>query len=69
MGRWSGCGIFNGESQVPRQEEDAVTVKVETPDALGASLAEGPVGARGSEGHGKDAEDGCGEARVGAGTG
>ena len=39
---------------MPRQEEDAVTVKVETPAALRASLEEGPVGAHGSEGHGKD---------------
>lgn len=54
---------------MPRQEEDAVTVKVEMPAALGASLAEGPVGARGSEGHRKDAADGCGEARVRVGTG
>lgn len=54
---------------MPRQEEDAVTVKVETPAALGTNLAEGPVGACGSQGHRKDAVEGCGEAGVGVGTG
>ena len=38
--------MFSCKLQLPRQEEDAVTLKGETPAAWGASLAvEGPLGA------------------------
>lgn len=38
--------MFSWKLQSPRQEEDAVTLKVETPAAWGAGLAvEGPGGA------------------------
>lgn len=40
--------MFSWKLQLPRQEEDAVTLKVETPAAWGAGLvAEGPGGAWG----------------------